>query len=486
MGPVRTQLEAFGVAILAAVLLKWFCIEAFQIPTSSMQPTLMGGAGVNDRILVNKMLQLIREPERWDITVFGYPLQKNQNYVKRIGGMPGDRISILGGNLYHVVDEGAGKIGWRIERKPADLQAAMWKNVFPLRQLVRGEKNALSGTLGASPSRLFSEDQTGITADLDGQLARLFFRDETDGGMIDRVWDGYPETVARVMREEQLQGQGLLGMQQEIVPDVRIRASIVPTAGLEELAFELEVVRPNLDALSYALVLKGGKGKLVVRQKGNVAGESPEFAFELPAGTATEVAFAHVDDELIAWRDGDELQRFDSAKWACRDGCVLPFSWAGEGGNKPGLQLPPGPEGDPADLRQGQGQAAHRRPAHRSRPALHPQHRTGGDRGARGPLLHARRQHAAVDRLARLDGDHDRRRRERQRGAARHPRRPHRARQQAGDAAVALARPRRDADRDPEPRGAGDDRRVRRDLEPEGPDRRSLGRAGRVPAPRRQ
>jgi hypothetical protein len=31
-----------GVAILAAVLLKWFCIEAFQIPTSSMQPTLMG------------------------------------------------------------------------------------------------------------------------------------------------------------------------------------------------------------------------------------------------------------------------------------------------------------------------------------------------------------------------------------------------------------------------------------------------------------
>jgi signal peptidase I len=356
MGPVRTQLEAFGVAILAAVLLKWFCIEAFQIPTSSMQPTLMGGAGVNDRILVNKMLQLIREPERWDIAVFGYPLQKNQNYVKRIGGMPGDRISILGGNLYHVVDEGAGKIGWRIERKPADLQAAMWKNVFPLRQLVRGEKNALSGTLGASPSRLFSEDQTGITADLDGQLARLFFRDETDGGMIDRVWDGYPEAVARVMRDEQLQGQGLLGMQQEIVPDVRIRASIVPTAGLEELAFELEVVRPNLDALSYALVLKGGKGKLVVKQKGNVAGESPEFAFELPAGTATEVAFAHVDDELIAWRDGDELQRFDSAKWACRDGCVLPFTWSGEGDNKsPRLQLPPGQKVTPQISAKGKG-----------------------------------------------------------------------------------------------------------------------------------
>ena len=40
MGPIRTNLEAFGVAILAAVLLKWFCLEAYQIPTSSMQPTL--------------------------------------------------------------------------------------------------------------------------------------------------------------------------------------------------------------------------------------------------------------------------------------------------------------------------------------------------------------------------------------------------------------------------------------------------------------
>ncbi|MFN6196297.1 MAG: S26 family signal peptidase, partial [Planctomycetota bacterium] len=62
MGPVRVNLEAFGVAILVAVLLKWFCIEAFQIPTSSMQPTLMGSneAAVYDRILVDKILPLVR------------------------------------------------------------------------------------------------------------------------------------------------------------------------------------------------------------------------------------------------------------------------------------------------------------------------------------------------------------------------------------------------------------------------------------------
>jgi len=63
IGPIRYNLEAFGVAILGAVLLKWFCLEAFQIPTSSMQPTLMGSseAGVYDRLLVDKLTPAIRE-----------------------------------------------------------------------------------------------------------------------------------------------------------------------------------------------------------------------------------------------------------------------------------------------------------------------------------------------------------------------------------------------------------------------------------------
>ena len=140
VGPIRHNLEAFGVAILAAVLLKWFCVEAYQIPTSSMQPTLMGSneAGVYDRILVNKLIQTFREPQRWDITVFKYPLQKNQNYVKRIVGMPNDRLSILGGNVYQVEGDGAGA-KYTPLRKPDDLQAAMWKNVYPLRREARFE-----------------------------------------------------------------------------------------------------------------------------------------------------------------------------------------------------------------------------------------------------------------------------------------------------------------------------------------------------------
>ncbi|HIE69837.1 MAG TPA: signal peptidase I, partial [Planctomycetes bacterium] len=231
VGPIRHNLEAFGVAILAAVLLKWFCIEAYQIPTSSMQPTLMGSveANVHDRILVNKIIQTFREPKRWDISVFKYPLQKNQNYVKRIVGMPLDNFSIAGGNIYHVAGEGADRT-FTIERKPDDLQEIMWKNVYPLRRETRSETKSLSNIFGASPRSNAKETDDGFLLDPKGKTVRLFFRDQLDGGMVDRVWDGYPVDVARPMRDASVKdgsgGDFYINQQrgQEIVPDVRLTA----------------------------------------------------------------------------------------------------------------------------------------------------------------------------------------------------------------------------------------------------------------------
>jgi signal peptidase I len=322
MGPVRTNLEAFGVAILAAVLLKWFCIEAYQIPTSSMQPTLMGDtdANVNDRILVDKLIQTIREPKRWDITVFAYPLQKNQNYVKRMVGMPGDRLCIAGGNLYLVADV-EGKRTYTILRKPADLQRSIWKNVYPARRLCRSESKALGNTWVGQPNRIFSESDDTMAIALEGPPASLLFRDEEDGGFIDRVWDGYPEATARAIRDAQRKKGQHMG-RQEIVPDARITATITAEKALESFAMEIEVLRPGMDRWVYALVVRGGKGTLQVRAKETqILGNSPEFALELSPGVATELSFAHVDDQLIVWRDGTEIQTFDTAAWACREGC---------------------------------------------------------------------------------------------------------------------------------------------------------------------
>jgi len=317
MGPIRLNLEAFGVAILAAVLLKWFCLEAYQIPTSSMQPTLMGSTEslVFDRILVDKLGQTIREPERWDITVFRYPLQKNQNYVKRLVGMPGDRLRIAGGNIY-LVEEKDGKATYRIVRKPDDLQELMWKDVYPARRLVLGESRALD-TWNGQPTTAFREDEAGITIDLGtGNTRSLNFRDKVWGGLVDLVWDGYPTAAAVAIREK-----SLTDGRQEIVPDARLRAIVAPEQALDELALAVDVQRPGLGKLTFALVVRAGQGRLQVRKDGQVLAESPEFAFELAAGAATEVGFAHVDDQMIAWREGEEVQRFDCAEHACREGC---------------------------------------------------------------------------------------------------------------------------------------------------------------------
>lgn len=329
VGPIRHNLEAFGVAILAAVLLKWFCIEAYQIPTSSMQPTLMGSveANVHDRILVNKLIQTFRDPKRWDITVFKYPLQKNQNYVKRIIGMPDDRLCISGGNVYQVEGDGENR-KYTVLRKPDDLQEVMWKNIYPQRRETRAETKSLPEIFGASPPRAVSEIENGFVIEPNGKTARMFFRDAVDGGVVNRVWDGYPIDVSRPMRDKN-NGDGFFYNQnrsQEIVPDLRLTCTVTTEKSLKEFALAIEVLRPDHEKYTYSFVIRGDKGVLEVRgaNKDLVIGKSEEFPVSLTPGEATELSFAHVDEQMIAWQDGSELQRFESSEWSCRDGCVIP------------------------------------------------------------------------------------------------------------------------------------------------------------------
>jgi signal peptidase I len=318
-GPIRDNLEAFGIAILAAVLLKYFAIEAYQIPTSSMQPTLMGSteAGVYDRILVDKLRYELTDPQRWDVTVFRYPLQKNQNYVKRCVGMPGDNLHIAGGNLYRVT-EADGQRTYQVLRKPARIQSGLWKEVYPLRRLVRGDPTVLGSSFFGSPDRSWSEAGSAVSAELErGRTCRLIYRDDKDGGLVDRLWDGYPLAVAQAMRKEHFQTQHGL----EIVPDVRLEAVVEPQGTLDSLAFEIEVVRPGRPRMVFALEIEAGQARLVVR-----AGESSLLSsppFPCPFGRTTALAFARLDDELIAWIDGTEAQRLDVAAHPVREGCAL-------------------------------------------------------------------------------------------------------------------------------------------------------------------
>ncbi|MGE3173899.1 MAG: signal peptidase I [Planctomycetota bacterium] len=326
IGPVRHNLEAFGVAILGAVLLKWFCLEAFQIPTSSMQPTLMGSseAGIYDRLLVDKLTPALREPQRWDVTVFGYPLQQNQNYVKRLVGLPGETLFIGGGNLYTVTEQG-GQRSHQVLAKPDRIQEGLWKEVYPARLLLHEGQKPLGGMFFTTFASAWSAgDEPGsFTVQLEpvtGRTYKMAFRDDVDGGFVNRVWDGYPTNTAQAIRADNAGRTTDL----EIVPDARIAAVITPEQRIDELVFEIEVQRPGQPTMGYSLRIAGGTGTLRARSGSDAPFESAGFVCELPAGVATEVAFAHLDDHLIAWRDGEEVLRLPIPDYAIRSGCELP------------------------------------------------------------------------------------------------------------------------------------------------------------------
>ncbi|MBN4079069.1 signal peptidase I [Beggiatoa alba] len=94
--------------ILAVLVLRSFLMEPFRIPSGSMMPTLL----VGDFILVNKFSYGIRlpvlnrkiidvgEPERGDVMVFRYPKNPSIDYIKRVVGLPGDKVAYYNKQLF--------------------------------------------------------------------------------------------------------------------------------------------------------------------------------------------------------------------------------------------------------------------------------------------------------------------------------------------------------------------------------------------------
>jgi signal peptidase I len=73
-----------------------FVMEAFWIPSGSMIPTLE----IGDRVLVNKFIYRFTDPRRRDIIVFESVDNSNEDLIKRVVGLPGDKIAVRGGKLF--------------------------------------------------------------------------------------------------------------------------------------------------------------------------------------------------------------------------------------------------------------------------------------------------------------------------------------------------------------------------------------------------
>lgn len=82
-------------AAAIVILLRMFVVQAFKIPSTSMVPTLK----ISDRLLANKILYKIKEPERGDVIIFRYPEDPSRDFVKRLIGLPGETVMIKNGKI---------------------------------------------------------------------------------------------------------------------------------------------------------------------------------------------------------------------------------------------------------------------------------------------------------------------------------------------------------------------------------------------------
>ncbi len=104
----REYAEAAAIAVVLALFIRTFVVQAFKIPSGSMIPTLL----VGDHILVNKFIYGIKlpfvnktiipigTPKRDDVIVFIYPVDKSKDFIKRVIGLPGETLKMINRKIY--------------------------------------------------------------------------------------------------------------------------------------------------------------------------------------------------------------------------------------------------------------------------------------------------------------------------------------------------------------------------------------------------
>src|SRR5262249_37692044 len=100
------SLQSLLGTVVIAVFVITFVVQAFQIPSESMENTLL----IGDYLLVDKFryggsdpldrLLPYRKVRRGDIVVFKYPVNPSQHFVKRVIGLPGDRVRLINRQVY--------------------------------------------------------------------------------------------------------------------------------------------------------------------------------------------------------------------------------------------------------------------------------------------------------------------------------------------------------------------------------------------------
>lgn len=291
----REYVEAITVAIVMAVMLKYFLIEAYQIPSGSMQPTLMGNdeTGIKDRILVDKFSFHYRDPERFEVCVFKYPLDRSKNFIKRVCGMPDEELKIENGDLWtrtNATDP------WKVLRRPRPVQTEVWKRLDPSDPRFQAWRpdGAARGWAIEGRARVAARGEGSVRLPSDG------------GSVMDNYRDGYPGKMGSVL--SRVRG----GLGAHPIGDLRIEGEVSALPGSKLVTIELQEGRRRYRfELPGPAAPSGARPRIVSLDSTSSAITPSESAapepWRLPAGDSVSFAVQNMDDLLELELDGDVL-----------------------------------------------------------------------------------------------------------------------------------------------------------------------------------
>ncbi len=335
----QENLEAVVVAVILALIIRHFVMEAFVIPTGSMAPTLLGdhfsvtckncgyhfdvakregdigrdGERVDahcplcgtdspdnsftlfypdvsggNKILVNKFLYHFEPPERWNVIVFKYPLDPlRKNFIKRLVGLPGETLRIdARGDL---LVKKPGGTTFELARKPRNVQEELWMPVYdsqfpdPKNQAWEAEGDVSRWIFDRKPApgeEVFVEKPGAGEASLHYKKP---IRDDYGYNPSGRSW-----------------GRNLVG-------DVRVRARVVPDKECKAVLLSTEENGRLLTAR-----IPVGTGDVAI-----LSSNTPDHEIlrakcaPIAAGTASDLALGYADERLTLVVNGEVVFEWD-------------------------------------------------------------------------------------------------------------------------------------------------------------------------------
>ncbi|HZU95268.1 MAG TPA: S26 family signal peptidase, partial [Planctomycetota bacterium] len=341
----QENLEAIVVAVILALIIRHFVMEAFVIPTGSMAPTLLGdhfqvqcktcgypftvakregdingtervdarcplcGSEVENefhwpdvyggnKILVNKFLYKFEPPERWNVIVFKYPNDPlKKNFIKRLIGLPGEMLNLNSRGDLRVKAPGSDR--WVLARKPRSVQEEIWNNLPVYDSRYYDPRDQSWGPTPADRWVIERNPGVGETFSVrpgEGE-ATLEYKKE--------IRDNYGYNPAG----HQSRGSNLMG-------DVRVRATVVPDKDCK--AIRLSTVENGRVLTAEIPVGAGGEAVLTSSSATPTETEVHEIQHwkcaPLEPGKASEVALGYADERLSLVVNGEYVFEWEDTR----------------------------------------------------------------------------------------------------------------------------------------------------------------------------